>query len=137
MTYAVIGCAMKVHSSLGPGFLETVYRNALQYELAKSGLAFEAERAMLVHYDGIVVGDFFADLALEERLIIELKAVRRLTQQHEAQLVNYLTATGIDIGLLINFGGASLEYRRKHRIYKPRENSRDDQLGSDAAERDW
>src|SRR5690625_7735951 len=116
LTYAVIGCAMKVHSSLGPGFLETVYRNALQYELAKSGLAFEAERALLVHYDGIVVGDFFADRALEERLFIELKAVRTLTEQHEDQLVNYLAASGTDIGLLLNLRGASLASRRKQRF---------------------
>lgn len=119
LTYAVIGCAMKVHRTLGPGFLEVVYQNALAHELRKEGVAFALEWPVEVRYDGQVVGDFVADLYLEGRLIVELKAVRALAEVHEVQLVNYLTATGIEIGLLINFGAGSLEYRRKHRTYRP------------------
>ena len=119
LTGTIIGCAMKVHTALGPGFLEIVYQNALAHELSKAGLHVEVERPVLVRYDGIVVGDFYADMLVQDVVLIENKAVRLLSTIHEVQIVNYLTATGIDIGLLLNFGGASLEYKRKYRVYKP------------------
>ena len=110
---------MKVHSVLGPGFLESVYKNALAHELKKAGLTVETERPLTVHYDGIIVGDFSADTLVESRLMLELKANQSLVQANEVQLVNYLTATAIEIGLLINFGGVRLEFKRKTRTYRP------------------
>jgi GxxExxY protein len=115
LTRRVIGLAMKVHRALGPGFLESVYQKALLYELAKAGFKVEADRPVQVRYDGVVVGDFRADLLVNDELLLELKAVSRLAVEHEVQLVNYLTATGKDVGLLINFGGRSLEFKRKLR----------------------
>jgi GxxExxY protein len=114
----IIGLAMKVHRALGPGFLESVYQKALLYELAKAGFKVESDRLIQVHYDGMIVGDFKADLIVNAELIIELKAVSCLIVEHEVQLVNYLTATGKDIGLLINFGGRSLEFKKKFRTPK-------------------
>jgi GxxExxY protein len=114
----VIGLAMKVHRTLGPGFLESVYQKALLYELAKAGLQVESDRLIQVRYEGVIVGDFKADLIVNAKLIIELKAVSCLIVEHEVQLVNYLTATGKEIGLLINFGGRSLEFKKKFRKTK-------------------
>ncbi len=118
LTSKIIGCAMKVHSALGAGFLESVYQNALAHELAKSGLKVELERKISVLYDSIFVGHFEADMLIESCVIIENKAVQAIAAIHEVQLVNYLTATGIEIGLLLNFGAESLEFKRKHRTYK-------------------
>jgi GxxExxY protein len=114
----VIGAAMKVHSILGPGFLESVYQNALVWELQKSGFKVDAQRSITVHYDGQVVGVFTADLLVNDSLILELKANQVLVKPHEVQLVNYLVATGIDEGLLLNFGAQRLEYKRKFRLPK-------------------
>jgi GxxExxY protein len=115
----IIGCAMKVHSILGPGFLESVYQKALAHELRKAGLNVEIEKPLTVHYDGIIVGEFLADMLVETRIMVELKANQSLVPAHEVQLVNYLTATGIEIGLLMNFGGERLEFKRKTRTYRP------------------
>jgi len=114
----VIGAAMKVHSGLGPGFLESVYQNALIWELQKLGLKVDAQRPITVRYDSQVVGFFTADLLVNDSLIIELKANQLLAKPHEVQLVNYLVATGIDEGLLLNFGAERLEYKRKFRLPK-------------------
>ncbi len=114
----VIGAAMAVHRTLGPGFLEAVYEKALAIELQHAGIEFESQRPMDVHYRGLSVGHFIADFVIEGDLILEIKAVSALTTAHEVQLVNYLTATGTDNGLLINFGGPSLEVRRKFRTPK-------------------
>jgi GxxExxY protein len=114
----VIGMAMKVHSALGPGFLESVYRNALIWELRKGGLKAEAERPISVDYDGQLVGAFTADLLVNDSLIIELKSIQSLAKAHEVQLVNYLVATRIDEGLLVNFGAERLEYKKKFRLPK-------------------
>jgi len=114
----VIGLAMKVHSTLGPGFLESVYQKALIHELTKAGIPFESEKALSVSYDGILVGEFSADLLVENTLIVELKAVQTLATAHEVQTVNYLVATGIDTGLLINFGAERLEFKKKFRLPK-------------------
>jgi GxxExxY protein len=114
----VIGAAMKVHSILGPGFLESVYQHALVWELQKSGFKVDAQRSITVHYDGQVVAVFTADLLVNDSLILELKANQLLAKPHEVQLVNYLVATGIDEGLLLNFGAQRLEYKRKFRLPK-------------------
>jgi len=116
-TDVIIGCAYKVHNTLGSGYLEKVYENALRIELKKNGFAVEQQFPIPVFYDGEIVGDFFADLLVDGNLIIELKAVENLHPRHEAQLVNYLTATNIDTGLLINFGN-SVQVKRKYRVYK-------------------
>src|ERR1700677_4150771 len=115
----IIGLGMKVHNVLGCGFMETVYRNAIAIELRTAGLAFEIHPALTVTYEGIEVGTFQADLIIEKRLIVEIKAVDVLTTAHSAQLVNYLAATKIDLGLLLNFGTRSLEFKTKSRIYRP------------------
>jgi len=119
LTGRVIGCAMTVHRKLGPGFLESVYQKALAHELRKAGIGVLCERPLVVMYDGIVVGEFSADMVIEETVLVENKAVRALVPAHEVQLVNYLSATGKDVGLLINFGGFSLEFKRKYRRYRP------------------
>jgi GxxExxY protein len=111
----IIGLAMKVHRTLGPGFLESVYQKALLYELTKAGFRVESDKPIQVRYEGVVVGDFKADLIVNDEVIVELKAVSGLIVEHEVQLVNYLTATGKDIGLLVNFGGRSLEFKKKFR----------------------
>ena len=114
LTEAIIGCAMKVHRALGPGFFESVYQNALAHELRKAGLRVECEKLIRVTYDGVTVGDFSADM------LVENKAAQALHPAHEVQLVNYLTATGIEIGVLLNFGAPQLEFKRKHRTYRPK-----------------
>ena len=119
LTEEVIGLAMKVHRTLGPGFLESVYQKALTLELARAGCSVESEKPLKVVYEGTVVGDFAADLMVDDRLIVELKAVQALTVAHEVQTVNYLAATGIDDALLLNFGASSLQFKRKRRLAKP------------------
>jgi GxxExxY protein len=114
----VIGMAMKVHSALGPGFLESVYWNALIWELRKGGFKAEAERPISVHYDGRLVGAFTADLLVNDSLIVELKSIQSLAKAHGVQLVNYLVATRIDEGLLVNFGAERLEYKKNFRLPK-------------------
>jgi GxxExxY protein len=119
LTKRIIGCAFKVHNALGQGFVEKVYENALRIELAKQGLDVRQQEPIVVHYDGQAVGEFRADLWVEDCVIVELKAVRSLDKVHEVQLVNYLTVTGIDTGLLLNFG-PSVQVKRKSRQYKQR-----------------
>ena len=120
LTATIIGCAMAVHRTLGPGFLESVYQNALAHELRKVGLGVECEKRIQVMYDGIAVGDFFADMLVSDRVLVENKAVQAIAPAHEVQLVNYLSATGIEVGLLFNFGASSLQYKRKSRMYRPK-----------------
>jgi GxxExxY protein len=108
---------MAVHRALGPGFLESVYQNALLHELRKAGLPAEAGRPIHVHYDGVLVGTFVCDVLVAGIVLVENKAVQALAPAHEVQLVNYLTATGIEVGLLLNFGAHRLEFRRKTRTY--------------------
>lgn len=118
LTHVVIGCAYKVHNVLGPGFLEKVYENALKVELARRGIAARQQVKLPVWYEGHRVGLYFPDLWIEEQLIIELKAALALAPEHELKLVHYLTATGIDNGLLINFG-KTVQVKRKFREYQP------------------
>ena len=119
LTEAIIGCAFRIHSVLGPGFLEKVYENALRIELLQQGLEVKQQEPIDVYYDSQVVGSFYADLWVENRVIVEVKAVRTLSEAHEVQLVNYLTATGVDTGLLLNFGSSSVQIKHKFRQYKP------------------
>jgi GxxExxY protein len=114
----IIGLAMQVHSVLGPGFLESVYQSALIWELQKSGLSSEAQKPISVKYDGQIVGAFAADVLVNDSVIVEVKAVQTLAKPHEIQLVNYLTATGLNEGLLLNFGSERLEFKKKFRLPK-------------------
>jgi GxxExxY protein len=115
LTRQVIGLAMRVHTALGPGFLESVYRRALLYELRRADVACEEGKRITVFYEGEAVGEFVADIVIDGRVLVELKAVEILHSAHEVQTVNYLKATGIDVGLLLNFGTTRLQIRRKFR----------------------
>ena len=119
LTQRIIGCAYKVHNTLGPGFLEKVYENALRIELEKLGLRVKQQEPIRVEYEGQVVGEYYADLWVADRIVVELKAAQGLARQQEVQLVNYLTAARIDHGLLLNFG-PSVQVKRKFREYKPK-----------------
>ena len=119
-TRAIIGCAMKVPRELGPGFLESIYHRSLAIEIAAVGMLVEFEVAIDVYYREALVGQFSADLLVEREIILEIKAVQTLVKRHEVQLVNYLTATRKEIGLLLNFGADSLEFRRKFRCAIPK-----------------
>jgi GxxExxY protein len=114
----VIGLAMEVHSKLGSGFLESVYQNALVHELRKGGFEVATDVNLQVKYDDVVVGNFSADVVVSKLLLIENKATLALAVAHEVQLVNYLTATGLDEGLLLNFGSQRLEYKKKFRKHR-------------------
>ena len=112
LTEKIIQCCFKVHNTLGFGFLEKVYENALVIELSKAGLDAKQQYPIQVYYDGEIVGDYQADILVEDKVILELKSIDRIADIHEIQLKNYLKATGIEVGLLINFG-KSVEIRRK------------------------
>ena len=112
ITYQINGAVFEVNRILGHGFLERVYRNALLIELRKRGLKAESEVPIQVQYKGELVGDYFADIVVEDRIILELKSIEKLQPVHEAQLLNYLKATGIQIGLLINFTHPKAEIKR-------------------------
>ena len=116
LTETVIGCAMKIHRELGVGFLESVYGNALAHELGKANILYQREAPINVLYDNTIIGEFRADFIIDTQLIIELKAIGNLLPIHEVQVVNYLTATHINTGLLLNFGAPSLQFKRKHRL---------------------
>jgi GxxExxY protein len=119
LTEQVIGLAMKVHRTLGPGFLESVYLNAFVYELRRAGLAVETGQRIKVRYEDAIVGDFVADVVVNGFLLCELKATSSLTKADEVQVVNYLVATNRDYGLLFNFGTTKLQFKRKHRLTIP------------------
>ncbi len=108
----VIGCAFQVSNTLGAGYLEKVYENALAHELRKAGLRVLQQHGVAVTYDGITVGDYIVDILVESSLILELKAQRSLEQMHTAQCLNYLKATGLHPCLLLNFGNPRLEIKR-------------------------
>ena len=118
LTHKIIGAAYKVFNQLGFGFLESVYKKALLIELAKNNLNVEAEKSLRVYYDNQIVGDFYIDLYVEDKVVVELKSVETLAKQHEVQLVNYLQGLQKDIGLLINFGSSGVEVKRKFRTTK-------------------
>jgi GxxExxY protein len=112
LTAKIIECAFRVHRKLGFGFLEAVYQNALMVELEKAGLEAVKQKSIQIHYDREIIGDYTADIVVEDKVILELKAVKEIHPVHEAQLVNYLKATGMEVGLLINFGDR-VEIKRK------------------------
>ena len=113
LTEQIINCAFEVHKILGIGFLEKVYENSMLEELKSRGLKAESQRGITVKYKDTVVGDYFADVVVEDIIIVELKALDKLNDIHELQIKNYLKATGIEVGLLINFG-KSVEVKRKY-----------------------
>jgi len=115
LTEIIIGCAYKVYNEMGFGFLESVYEKCLIIELKKAGLKVEAQSPSNVFYDGELVGEFFADIIVEDTIILELKSVRRVVQAHEVQVVNYLTATKKEVGLVLNFGPEKVDVKRKVR----------------------
>jgi GxxExxY protein len=112
LSYAIVGAAMEVHRILGPGFLETVYQKALAHELALRGIRFEQFKKLPVYYKGVLVGDYEADFVVEDKIILEIKAVSQFHPKHEAQAINYLTATGFRLAILLNFGADSLQHQR-------------------------
>jgi len=112
LTQKILKAAFEIHNALGAGFLQRVYSNALSHELRQMGLACEQEVAHKVKYKDLIVGDYFADLVVERRVLVELKACTGFESIHEAQILNYLKASGIHVGLLLNFGKPKVEYRR-------------------------
>ena len=112
LTFAVIGAAMEVHRILGPGFLESVYQTALERELALRGMIFERKVKLPVTYKDVLVGEYEADLVIDGKFIVEIKAVSKFNASHQAQAMHYLAATGLRLALLLNFGIGSLEHRR-------------------------
>lgn len=118
VTETIIGCAYRVYNTMGFGFLESVYEKCLLIELKKAGLQAKAQDHITVRYEGEVVGEFVADIVVENSVILELKSAKRIARAHEVQLVNYLVATGMDVGLLLNFSDPKVEVKRKVRILK-------------------
>jgi len=112
LTEKVLGAAFKVLNTLGTGFLEKVYENALSFQLQRIGLSVESQKVFHVKYEGSIVGEYQADLVVAGKVIAECKAISNMDSVHEAQLINYLKASGVHVGLLINFGRPTLQYRR-------------------------
>jgi GxxExxY protein len=114
LTEKIIGCAMRVHNTLGNGFQELIYQRALALELAKADLKFAQELEMIIYYDGVDIGKRRVDFFVEGLIMVEIKAIISLEDVHLAQAMNYLEAYKMEIGLLINFGSKSLQFKRVH-----------------------
>ncbi|MEO8457509.1 MAG: GxxExxY protein [Chloroflexota bacterium] len=112
LTQKVIGAAYEVHNELGPGFLETIYQTALLRELSALGIKAVVQAPIPVYYKGSAIGQYYADLLVEGKLIVELKAVANIDTAHEAQVLHYLTATRLQLALIVNFGGSSVHVKR-------------------------
>lgn len=112
LTREIIGAAMEVHNYLGPGFLENVYEEALVIELDLRKVHYERQKGIDVFYKGLLAKQFFCDLLVGEKVLVELKALKTITGVEEAQILNYMKATGLEVGLLINFGEQSLKHKR-------------------------
>ena len=112
LTERILGCAYRVSNKMGCGYVERCYQNAMALDLAKEGLAFLKEAPVNVLYDGIIVGEFFADFIVEGTVLLELKAVREFDEIHSAQCLNYLRATGLPVCLLLNFGKPRVDIKR-------------------------
>jgi GxxExxY protein len=112
LSHTVIGSGFTVLNTFGVGLLEKVYENALAHEVRKRGLTVEQQRAVRIHYDGVIVGEYFADMIVEDRLIVELKVAKAFEDVHTAQCLTCLKATGLPLGLLLNFGETRLEIKR-------------------------
>jgi len=120
ITEKIIGAAYRVSNTLGSGFLEKVYENAFAYELTKTGLSINQQSPIKVKYDGVIVGDYIADLLVEDCVLVEIKTVKQLDDSHMAQCMNYLKATGLNICLLFNFSSRRLEFKRiVHNLAEP------------------
>ena len=119
LTHKIIGCAMKVHSTLGNGFQEMIYQRALAIEFQKQGIAYQREMEMTIYYEGENIGTRRVDFFAEENIMIELKAIIKLEEVHLAQAMNYCQAYNLPIGLLINFGAKSLEFKRVYNVNHP------------------
>ena len=119
VTHKIIGCAMKVHCILGNGFQEVIYQRALAIEMEKQGVAFQREMEMTIFYEGIDIGTRRVDFFVEEDILVELKALIKLEDVHLAQAMNYCEAYNLPIGLLINFGAKSLEFKRVYNLNHP------------------
>lgn len=113
LTYKIIGAAMEVHSVLGPGYLEAVYQNAMAREFKLRKIDYEEQVNLHVDYKGNVIGEYRADYLVDDKVVVEIKAIKRISEIQEAQLINYLKGTGYKVGLLINFGALSLEHIRR------------------------
>jgi GxxExxY protein len=124
LTHKIIGCAMKVHSTLGNGFQEVIYQRALAIELERQGLSYAREVEMNIFYNGMDIGTRRIDFFIEDKIMVELKASSELTNLHLAQAVNYLEAYRLSVGLLLNFGNRSLEYRRVFNSKHPENKSK-------------
>ena len=111
LSHRVIGCAYEVSNTLGAGFSEKVYENSLCLELENQGISFRSQQLLDVRYKGLVVGEYIADIIVDGELILELKAVNAICNEHKAQLMNYLKATGLQCGLLLNFGRPKLDIK--------------------------
>ncbi|MFH1675079.1 MAG: GxxExxY protein [Pseudomonadota bacterium] len=112
LSYKVIGLAMEVHSKLGYGFLEKVYENAIMVLFRREGIDAKQQAPITVYFDGEVVGDYYADILVEDKIILELKAIEKITDTHRAQTLNYLKATGLHLAILLNFGKEKLQNER-------------------------
>ncbi|MDL1964292.1 MAG: GxxExxY protein [Deltaproteobacteria bacterium] len=112
LSYKIIGLAMEVHSKLGHGFLEKVYENAMMVLLRREGIYSKQQAPITVYFDGEVVGDYYADILVEDKIILELKSVEKIIDAHRAQTLNYLKATGMRLAILLNFGKERLKYER-------------------------
>lgn len=119
ITHKIIGCAMKVHSTLGNGFQEVIYQRALAIEFQKQDISYQREMEMTIFYEGIDIGTRRVDFFVEENIMVELKALIKLEDVHLAQAMNYCQAYGLPIGLLINFGAKSLEFKRVYNLTHP------------------
>ena len=124
ITHKIIGCAMKVHSTLGNGFQEVIYQRALAIEMAKIGIAYKREMEMDIYYEGEHIGTRRVDFFVEDVIMVELKALAALEDVHLAQAMNYCQAYGLPIGLLINFGSKSLQFKRVYNLNHPENKNR-------------
>jgi GxxExxY protein len=112
LSYKIVGCAMEVHSKLGPGFLEKVYENSLMLLFRKEGIAAKQQAPVKVCFEGELVGEYRADILIDEKIILELKMVEKIVDVHRAQMLHYLRATGIKLGMILNFGSKNFQYER-------------------------
>lgn len=119
VTGKIIGCAMKVHSTLGNGFQEVIYQRAMAIEMEMQGLGFQREMEMEIFYEGRNIGTRRVDFFVEDKIMVELKAIIKLEEVHLAQAMNYCQAYNLPIGLLINFGAKSLEFKRVYNVNHP------------------
>lgn len=112
LAYEVVGLGMEVHRKMGIGFLEKIYENALMVLLKKNGIAAQQQSSIKVNFEGEIVGDYCADILVDEKIILELKVAEKITDIHRAQVLNYLRATGLRLGIIFNFGKKGFEYER-------------------------